>query len=197
MGGVPGALWAWSGPPVPFSATVVRTDPTQPEKSAKGRIYVDRLGVRTEGRIKEQPVVMIFHPDAKQAWMLFPDQKRMIQHQGVSAARPPLPDEDGSPCKEPNRGVQCRKVGRSVVSGRSVVMWEVGRRNPNNGKMQYSRLWVDPRLKVAVREEYANGSSMHMLNIQEGRQSDELFRVPRNYEVTRPAAPVAPRRMGR
>ncbi|MBF0622098.1 MAG: hypothetical protein HQL54_09235 [Magnetococcales bacterium] len=163
-----------------FSADVVRNHPHHPERNSSGRMFVSPSKVRTEGILDGHAVVILFHTDQNKAWMLFPKQKRFTPYPGKDFSRPPLPYEKESPCYT-NPAYQCHKRGRIRIEGRLVEHWEVfvlheGRRMP------HMQLWVDPKLKIAIREHYADGMTVELKNLHEGAQPPNMFTIPVDYK---------------
>lgn len=195
------ALWSAPGlaaeaaspwlPKVDFSADVVRSDSARPERASTGKMYVSSHGIRTEGVLQGQPLVMIFQPARREAWMLLPEQKRFVRHQGVEMRRPPLPDEAESPCRT-RKEYACRNQGPVVVAGRETHLWEVVVR-AGDKEASRAKLWVDPKLQIAIREEYSDGLKVELRAIREEGQPPGLFGVPTDYQELKPqeASPPA------
>lgn len=182
-----GAAPPWQ-PGVEFSAEVVRTYTNAPERSTQGRMYVSSHGIRTEANLNGKRVVMIFRPASKEAWMLLPDQKQFMRQGGMEMRRPPLPDEADSPCRT-NKAYACRAVETVPVQGRPTQRWEVAVK-VSEKESSRATLWIDPRLQLAVMEEYSDGLKVEMRGIREEPQSPELFKIPEGYqEVVRATEP--------
>ena len=169
-----------------FSAKVVRTQPGTPPLVTTGRMYVGPDGIRTESTQFGQSVWMIFRPAKKLVWTLFPDQKTFFERKNYLLERPPLPDEPGSPCRNP--AFYCEKVGDEWIDGRPVVHWRVvlrgalgDKQRGNQGGTSHADLWIDPRLKLAITEKYADGLTVEMQQIREGVQEPFLFQVPEGF----------------
>lgn len=174
-----GLGWADKVPSVEFSAEIIRSDASQQEPSSRGKIYVGRNGIRTEASQNQQPIWMIFRPDSKIVWTLFPEQQMYMERIGLSLERPPLPGDDNSPCRSKN--FVCKNNGWQKINNRSVVHWTIDLLEPN-GKNFYAQLWVDPKLNIAIRESYADGLMVEMQNIHEAPQADSLFELPQGYQ---------------
>ena len=174
-----GLSWADKAPGVEFSAEIIRRDTSSQEPSSRGKIYVGRNGIRTEANQNRQPVWMIFRPDSKIVWTLFPEQRMYMERIGLSLERPPLPEEDNSPCR--NKNFVCKKNGWQTIDNRPVVHWTIDLLGPK-GKTFYAQLWVDPKLNIAIRESYADGLIVEMHNIHEKPQADSLFELPQGYQ---------------
>lgn len=181
--------------PVGFSAKVVRSDSTHQEPSNSGMMYVGHSGIRTETNKDQQPVWMIFKPEQKIVWTLFPKQKMYMERVGLSLEWPPLPEDKNSPCK--NEKFRCQKVGWKKINNRSVIHWKIDLMGVH-GKSFYAQLWVDPRLNVAIRETYADGLTVEMHQIHEAPQAASLFELPEGYrKVTLPARTESPPEKGK
>lgn len=74
-----------------------------------------------------------------------------------------------------NKGGSCHKIGSETVNGRSTVKYEA-----TNAKGETGNVWLDPKLRFAVKWEGKNGS-WELRNIQEGSQPSSLFEVPAGY----------------
>lgn len=174
--------------PISFSAEVVRSDSKQQGPSSKGMIYVGRGGIRTETNQDQKTIWMIFKPEKKIVWTLFPKQKMYMERSGLSLEWPPLPDDENSPCR--SEKFQCQKNGWQTIDNRSVMHWKIAILGAK-GKSSYAQLWVDPRLNVAIREHYADGLIVEMRHIRETPPEDSLFDLPKGYrKVTLPTVPA-------
>jgi hypothetical protein len=177
---------AWENT-LPFSAEVVRSNSRTNTAPARGHMYVGQEGVRTETLVQGEPVIMIFKPASGVVWMLFPNRQEYMENRtGKPIQRPPLPDESNSPCQQ-RQDYQCRSLGVTNLYGRSTLRWQIDQ--TTTGKPIRAFLWIDPRLKVPIREEYPDGATVEMLNIQEGQQPAQLFQIPGQYKQVQPPAP--------
>lgn len=161
-----------------FSADVVRLAPKDLGGRSKGRMYVGRMGVRTESVREGMRVWMIFRPAEKKVWTIFPDRKLYTERLG-QVGRPPLPQDPESPCKK-DRAFMCRSVGAEKLGNRNVQLWEIAIQTPQ-GPKPYARIWVDNALKVAIREHYVDGLQVTFEDIKEGPQPEGLFVLPADY----------------
>ncbi|MBF0271651.1 MAG: hypothetical protein HQL98_06290 [Magnetococcales bacterium] len=179
-----GAEAAEAAPPVmvSFSADVTRTR-LDKKMQTRGRMYVSPEGIRGESQRNGVAVVMIHHTARKTVWTLIPSQKSYTERTGVEPARPPLPDEANSPCRH-DKSLICRQVGMENLEGRRTLHWEIRMRGPDNRESLQAHLWIDPRLGMAIREQYADGLSVELSHIQEGPQPSELFVIPENFQKT-------------
>ncbi|MBF0283771.1 MAG: hypothetical protein HQL51_04865 [Magnetococcales bacterium] len=189
-----------AGETVEFSADVVRFYSGKVEGVNRGRMMVGPAGIRTESTLNGQPVQLLFLPGKRLAAGVIPNHRAYFEQEGVEVKRPPLPDEAESPCRT-QKGYACRNLGPATLGGRSVVRWEVsvsepaagvqGQPSPPPGQAPGQaqggtstrrwQLWVDPRLKIAIREEYGDGLTVELLNIREEPQSPALFEIPAGF----------------
>ncbi|MBF0341789.1 MAG: hypothetical protein HQL95_12640 [Magnetococcales bacterium] len=172
---------------IAFSAEVIRTRGDK-RTQTRGKLHVSPEGIRGETTRNGTPVIMIHNTARKTVWMVQPAKKSYTERTGVEQKRPALPDETGSPCRM-DKNVLCRQVGTEQIEGRRVVHWEIAQRGPDNREIPQAHLWVDPRLKMAIRERYADGMQVELTSIQEGPQPAELFVVPVDFQKITPEAP--------
>ncbi|MBF0176617.1 MAG: hypothetical protein HQL63_07200 [Magnetococcales bacterium] len=167
-------------PKVEFSAHVTRGHPKDATQAGKGMMYVGRHAVRTESRVKDQLVRVIYRSDVQEVWILFPERKVYLKQPGPGGVRPPLPDEPASPCRT-DKAFSCRRLGPERIQGRDTQHWEIGFTHPEGGR-ETTQLWVDTRLEIAIREVYHDGGSVQLTEINEGAQSQDLFKIPEDYQ---------------
>ncbi|MBF0370360.1 MAG: hypothetical protein HQL52_12980 [Magnetococcales bacterium] len=152
-------------------------------------MFVSRLGVRTERVKNKKPLVMIHRMDQKQLWVLFPDKKGYLEYPSGEMGRPPLPHEANSPCKTDPQ-IFCKKVGKAKIAGRLTQRWDIFTKSTEGkGKRWFASMWIDPKLKMAIREEYADGLTVALTQIQEKKQPQSLFAIPSDH--TRLKSPEA------
>ncbi|MBF0310547.1 MAG: hypothetical protein HQL56_13560 [Magnetococcales bacterium] len=168
--------------PLEFAAKVVRTHSKEPEKNSVGHMYVGSQAIRTEGTRGRQPVMLIYHKAKNEAWMVLPDEKTYMRFPETQVARPPLPDDPQSPCQTVKE-LRCRVQGTTSLRGRATTIWEISLQK-NNQWLLYGRLWTDSRLGVAIREEYSDGMTLELVDIQEGVQAPSLFEIPVGFKET-------------
>ncbi|MBF0448292.1 MAG: hypothetical protein HQL67_08845 [Magnetococcales bacterium] len=163
-----------------FSADVVRSEIRPNKRVTRGKMFVSRYGVRTEGIKNGQKIVVIFRPKKQIVWTLFPDLKRYDERVGLVVDRPPLPRDPNSPCQKRESGFSCQLLGEREVNGRMTEHWLVLRPDKNklNAVVQF---WIDSRLKIAVREQFPDGMVVDLLNIVEEIQPVKAFVVPFDY----------------
>jgi hypothetical protein len=176
-------------PIVEFSADVIRTIPGKSKTVSRGRMFVSRYGIRTEGKKKSKPVVFIFRPKKKVVWTLLPEEKLYEERLGLVVKRPPLPMEPNSLCKI-DKGVVCQLLGNVVFNKRKVEHWLISRRTRKQ-LTPIVQLWIDRKLKVALREKFLDGMTIELQNLKEKAQNIKLFIVPKDYKK-KPIAKKAP-----
>lgn len=176
--------------PIEFSADVFRWDAKVPNQVSQGKMKVGKSGVRTESTRQNQTVWMIFRPDLEKVFTLFPEQKVYAEKSGLALGRPPLPDEAESPCRS-IKTFDCKQVGQEKMQNRDTTVWVIAERLPQ-GLRPYAKLWVDPRLKIAIREEYADGLAVELRNLVEAEQSAGLFAIPEKFRKMDPLVPPQP-----
>ncbi|MBF0296224.1 MAG: hypothetical protein HQL96_13630 [Magnetococcales bacterium] len=174
---------------LPFSADVTRMEKNR-KGSDKGRMYVSPEGIRTESERDGVRIALLHRPERKSVATLFPDQKSYMENVvSVALSRPPLPDEPESPCRS-GKAFVCRQVAREMLNGRAVIHWEIVMKGPDR-EFPHAHLWVDPRLRIAIRESYADGLTVELTNIQEGEQPASLFTIPEEYRKMAPTVEPA------
>jgi hypothetical protein len=104
--------------------------------------------------------------------------------------------ERGFPIKQqfPDGSSEFRLIGKETINGRETEKWEITQiRKPTQQSQQRqpsqqqgpqttrSVQWYDPKLDLAIREEYPGGYVRELTNIQVGPQSASLFELPQGY----------------
>jgi hypothetical protein len=79
-----------------------------------------------------------------------------------------------------NQVIERKLVGKEKIDGREVEKWEVTTKHGN--QTQHSIEWVDPELRVALKQEHGQGQVTELRNIKEGPQPASLFEVPQGYQ---------------
>ncbi len=77
--------------------------------------------------------------------------------------------------------LDCERVGYEVVDGRQAVKY----RNKSASDVALSAVWIDRELKFVVKWEGA-GTGVELRNIQQGKQAEDLFILPSDYEISKP-----------
>ncbi|MBF0154101.1 MAG: DUF4412 domain-containing protein [Magnetococcales bacterium] len=165
---------------VEFSARVTRTHPADASRSNNGMMYVGSRAIRTESHVQNQALRVIFHTETNEVWILFPDRKAYLKQQGSRSSRPPLPDEAASPCQT-DKNFSCRRVGNERINNRDTQHWHITYNNPQ-GAQESTHLWIDPRLQIAIKEQYHDGGLVQLTDIREETQNSELFKIPGDYQ---------------
>jgi hypothetical protein len=168
---------------VQFSAVMVQTLPEQ--KTMTMKIYVGDEVMRTETTQDDQTRINIVDHKNRVAWMLNPAKKEYVEMRGPpptgkgERSRRPLPDEADSPCQQDREDFHCTKLGEATINGRRVQEWEFV--TTQQGQTMRSLVWIDPRLRTPVRQEFPGGYVSELRDIQEGPQPPGLFKVPDGY----------------
>lgn len=174
-------------PLIAFSADVKRQNADR-KTTLLGKMIVSPEGVRSESERDGVRIVRIHKLAQKTIWTLFMAEKTYTELIDVALSRPPLPDEPESPCRT-NQELICTLLGPATLNGRSVMHWEITTKGPQ-GNTPYAHLWIDQRLKIAIREQYADGLIEELGNIKEGDQPAHLFDIPKDFKkIVTPAAP--------
>jgi hypothetical protein len=77
--------------------------------------------------------------------------------------------------------VDCEKIGHEVVDGRQTVTYA----NRSASDVAISAVWIDVALKFVVKWEGA-GTGAELHNIQEAKQTEDLFTLPSDYDAPKP-----------
>ncbi len=75
---------------------------------------------------------------------------------------------------------ELKMLKKENVNGRDTEKWQRTLSRPDGSTMQ-SYQWYDPKLKIAIREEVAGGYVRELRNIKEGKQSESLFEIPKDF----------------
>ena len=87
------------------------------------------------------------------------------------AVREELPD---------GQTVERTLLGETALDGRTLEQWEVSR--TRNGTIEREVQYVDPRLKVVVRQEQEDGRITALRNITEGSPPSTVFELPEGFQ---------------
>ncbi len=79
------------------------------------------------------------------------------------------------------RRTELRLVGSEVRGGREVEKWEMISSAPNQSE-QRAFQWYDPKLEIAIRQEFPGGYVQELIDIEEGEQPPYLFNIPAGYQ---------------
>lgn len=94
-----------------------------------------------------------------------------------------IDDERGIPLRQvmPNgQSTELRLLGMENIGGRTVEKWEMTSMRGDEAP-QRAYQWYDPKLQLAVREEFPGGYLRELRNIREGEQPGALFAIPVGY----------------
>jgi hypothetical protein len=84
--------------------------------------------------------------------------------------------------------IDCKKAGYEIVGGRQALKYLNDRRSD----IGPSALWIDPELKFVIKWE-GGGKGAELRNIHEEGQSADLFTLPLDYDVPKPAKGISKR----
>ena len=89
---------------------------------------------------------------------------------------------------------ELRMLGMDNMNGRNVEKWEMtATRSGEEPQRAYQ--WYDPKLGMAIREEFPGGHLRELRNIREGDQPENFFTIPSGYrEISPPASGTQSRR---
>ncbi|MBF0614421.1 MAG: hypothetical protein G8237_05800 [Magnetococcales bacterium] len=179
--------------PISFSAEVTRSRADKKGVSTRGKIHVSPEAIRGETTNKGITTILIHHTTRKTVWILNPSQKNYLERPTTDAGRPPLPDDPNSPCRR-DKQILCRQIGPETVENRQTIHWEILTRTADHREHSQTHLWIDPRLRFALREHHADGLIVELTQIQEGVQPAELFQIPQDFQKIAPAPTPGPTR---
>jgi hypothetical protein len=77
-----------------------------------------------------------------------------------------------------------RYLVKEGIGGRQVEKWEAREFSPGGGIV--SLQWYDPELNIAIRQQAANGGIRELRNIRLGKQPNDLFVLPADYQLSTP-----------
>ena len=120
------------------------------------------------------------------------------EHQGETMTGTQWIDEERRvPLRQvmPNgQTTELRMLGMDNIGGRTVEKWEMTAMRGNEAP-QRAYQWYDPKLELAVREEFPGGHVRELRNIRIGHQPDALFSIPAGYrEISVPSGEMQPQR---
>jgi hypothetical protein len=75
---------------------------------------------------------------------------------------------------------ELKMLEKEKVNGRSTEKWQRTLSRPDGSTMK-SYQWYDPKLKIAIREEVPGGYVRELRNIKVGKQSTNLFEIPKDF----------------
>ncbi len=143
-----------------------------------GKVFFSGQKIRMEMKMPQGESVTIADPAKQTTYMLMPAQKMYMEMNAAMMQRRRTPElkqfDMNNPCANaPN--LTCKKIGTDTVHGRTCDKWEF----TNSGHV--STFWLDQKLHFPIKVVTEN-SSMELVNIKEGPQGADLFRVPPDYQ---------------
>ena len=184
-------------PPAPvlaqeFSAEIISR--AADGKVSKSKLYQTPEKERLDSTVQLTPgktvdTHMIIDRREKMIYLVEPQQKMvLINHVLQSASNTSgSASSTANPCEELMRMINpivvkqqfgCKQVGRESVNGRGAEKWQMDSKGLGSGS---AYLWVDLRIKTAIRWTLPDGSSGELQNIKLEPQPASLFELPANY----------------
>ena len=152
---------SWAGEDFSADFTSKSTEPQ--DMPGQGKIYVKGNTMRMEC----SGAITIFNPDQGVVWILMAPQ-RMYMEQPIQNASGRMQQWN----KEMERAA--KKVGKESVSGLKCTKYEL----EHEGAKSY--YWISDKIDFPVKMQDGNGS-MLLENIQIGKVSGDLFKIPAGY----------------
>ncbi len=139
---------------VPFSAEMIQRGPDG--STTTGRMHVDSGRMRVEMSQQGRPMIRITDQESRTEWILFPEEKRYIEHSVPAevAAALGATAPDASPCAG-MPGLTCRNLGEDTLAGRPVTKWEVTA--SHQGQSFTMVQWIDAERSIPLIQELPNG----------------------------------------
>lgn len=167
-----------------FSAELVNSTPAG--KAQQQKIFVADGKLRIEGSSGRGGVVLA-DANAGTAFILMTQERIYMDSPRTSGmVRILMPADPDNPCPQwqemakadngPDADWTCNRVGPDTVNGRSAVKYEA-----TSPEGEQNHAWIDPKLKVMVKSESAQGG-MELQDVKEGPQQASLFEVPAGYK---------------
>lgn len=153
-------LTAQAADTVQFSADMVSSGPEMP--AATGKMFVGDGRVRIEMTQDGREVVRIHDQQRQMEWILFPAEKRYLEHAapaGASTAAPSPPSAEDNPCAG-LQDVSCQRIGTEQVGGRDAIKWEMT--VTRDGKTLTGAQWLDVQRGLPVKYVMPNGQTMEL-----------------------------------
>ncbi len=166
----------------PFSAEIVTTGSSTPDKAVTAKLF----SAGTKLRMEVMGNVMIMDLTAKKSFMLMPAQKMAMEIPLQANANAPKPMIGDNPCSfDPS--LSCKDLGSEKMGGRAAHKWQVTQKTGS-----VSTVWVDNKIGFPLKTESKEVKS-ELKNIKEGAQAAELFEIPKDYQMQQmPAMPGMP-----
>lgn len=138
----------------PFTATAVQTIPNGPTQ--KGRIFVSGVNTRFEFTEHGRDVIQIILPEQRLMRILFPKDKVYMEIAAPDDA-PMSATNSKTPCPMVEI-MTCKKVGMDKFGELDVERWSQSIKDVKGD----STLWWEPKRKMIVRQEYADGRILQL-----------------------------------
>jgi hypothetical protein len=144
------------------------------------KVYVSDGKMRIEigqGGADRFRIVMIFRPDKKLCWTLFPAQKTYVESpldegemRGAMGLVPP--------------GCERKELGRETVNGFDCRKYRIESVNSHLGRKSklVSTVWLSERIDLPLRVVNRDRSAVDLVDIKPGPQPESLFVVPEGYQ---------------
>jgi len=146
-------------------------------RSTSGKLIVGDGRVRMEMHQQGQQVVRISDENRGVEWILFPEQRRYIEHRLASPGEePPARSSVEDPCAG-MPSLKCQKTGEEQVAGRTAAVWEVV--VDQQGEVMKGTQWIDKERgpSFMLRQELPSGQTMERFLVGEedldGRQTEK------------------------
>ena len=144
-----------------------------------GKMYVGGTKVRMELGMGGMSQIMIVDISKKIVYTLMPDQKMYMEmptdSPGSMRAPKMNPMDPANPCTTAGVTV-CKRLGTETVNGYPAEKWEL----KIDG--QQMTAWIGTKLRLPIKTQGTDGSTMEFRNIVEGAQPANLFVVPAGYQ---------------
>jgi hypothetical protein len=172
-----------------FSADLVISSARGQTKPASGRLYADDRKVRIETTDFKNGYFLV-NVDADSAVFIRPAQHLFMDaRQSSPLTQILVPVDRNDPCRawaqvakiagvtDQSGPRQCQRLGTTAVGKRSTIEYLVTSRD---GKSDYG--WIDPQLSFPLKFLFHDGTAVELVNIREGHQPPELFKLPANLQ---------------
>jgi len=136
-----------------FSAEMLQRGP---DGSTTGRMFVGDGRMRVEVSRQGRELVRITDEEEGLEWVLFPEERRFIEHAFSEQAAGALGaiESKKTPCTG-MPGFECRKLDEGIVQGRPATRWEI--RGSHQGQTYTSTQWIDTERGIPLIQELPNG----------------------------------------
>ncbi|MEO5337393.1 MAG: hypothetical protein H7841_10945 [Magnetospirillum sp. WYHS-4] len=138
---------------VSFTADAVQKHPQQ--GTEQGKLFASDVGMRMERSQQGQQAIQISLPQEGVMRVLFPDKQTYVEMRG--GAGPGSGIKPDNPCMGLS-GDRCQNLGTDTLGSVKTEKWRISA-DQSQGPVT---LWWDPERKIAVRQQFPDGSSMQM-----------------------------------